>query len=323
MSPSRKRVRRPPPRVLSDEERFALYGIRPATWWQSCIKLVWYFIRRASWTVSRNVWRMTGSHWLFLKASHGNPQGEVQAIRYIRKHTTIPVPRVWGPFSWFGTTFIVMTRVPGHSFDAYEWNRMPRDAQDSIIYQLRDSISQLRALPPPSSPSICSVHGGPVFDSRIELRPVGPFADEDEMNWYVRQGMSMERLQERSPICYESHSRRHPLVLTHADLAPRNIMIEGSTVTGIIDWEMCGWYPAHWEYLKAHRGCYDPTPGGWNDRIREFVPPFDFELKADQTIAPEGPCVGFPEGTQLRYRSVVVDVKDGLGALLEKEWEVR
>lgn len=40
--------------------------------------------------------------------------------------------------------------------------------------------------------------------------------------------------------------------LTHGDLLPRNIMVEGSTVTGIIDWENAGYYPEFWEYCRMH-----------------------------------------------------------------------
>ncbi|KII84734.1 hypothetical protein PLICRDRAFT_94891 [Plicaturopsis crispa FD-325 SS-3] len=307
MSSPRKRVRRPPPPILSDEERFVRYGIRPTPWWRQHINAAVRRIRRISWVVIRSIWCVTGGLWLFIKISRHNPEAEAAAIRYVRRHTTISVPRVWGPFSWFGTRLIVMTRVRGHALHMLDWQRMSRSTQDSLIAQLHEFVSQLRAINPPPSPAICSVLGGPIYDSRIEYHPVGPFADEDEMNWYVRIGMPMEQLRTYSPICYEAHSRRHPLVLTHADLAPRNIMVDGDTVTGIIDWEMCGWYPAHWEYIKADRTCTNPAYKGWRDRIREFVPPFDLELAADQSVDPGGSCVGFARGSKLRYRSIVTE----------------
>lgn len=40
--------------------------------------------------------------------------------------------------------------------------------------------------------------------------------------------------------------------LTHGDLLPQNILVEGSTITGIIDWETAGYYPAFWEYCRMH-----------------------------------------------------------------------
>ena len=28
----------------------------------------------------------------------------------------------------------------------------------------------------------------------------------------------------------------------------------GTTISGIVDWEQCGWYPEYWEYCKMHLG---------------------------------------------------------------------
>ena len=58
----------------------------------------------------------------------------------------------------------------------------------------------------------------------------------------------------------------HKIVITHGDLhrdplknhstqylgqAIYQISNHRVTVTGIVDWEMCGWYPEYWEYVKA------------------------------------------------------------------------
>ena len=43
-----------------------------------------------------------------------------------------------------------------------------------------------------------------------------------------------------------------PVHLTHSDLLPKNILVNGSTITVIIDWEMAGFYPEFWEYCRMH-----------------------------------------------------------------------
>lgn len=56
----------------------------------------------------------------------------------------------------------------------------------------------------------------------------------------------------------------HRIVMTHGDLHPRNIMVSWEQdqsdeetremelkVTSILDWDLAGWYPEYWEYLKA------------------------------------------------------------------------
>jgi hypothetical protein len=42
------------------------------------------------------------------------------------------------------------------------------------------------------------------------------------------------------------------IVLTHGDLVPRNILVRNGNVVGIVDWEMAGFYPEYWEYVKGH-----------------------------------------------------------------------
>ncbi|PHH50955.1 hypothetical protein CFIMG_004424RAa [Ceratocystis fimbriata CBS 114723] len=57
----------------------------------------------------------------------------------------------------------------------------------------------------------------------------------------------------------------HRAVITHGDLNPRNIMASWETKPTVnelvlekelrsavlIDWEMAGWYPEYWEFVKA------------------------------------------------------------------------
>lgn len=43
----------------------------------------------------------------------------------------------------------------------------------------------------------------------------------------------------------------HDIVLTHNDFAPRNILVQGSKVVAIVDWEFSGYYSEYWEYNKA------------------------------------------------------------------------
>jgi hypothetical protein len=43
----------------------------------------------------------------------------------------------------------------------------------------------------------------------------------------------------------------HEIILTHGDISPRNIIVQGSKVVAILDWEMAGFYPEYWEYAKA------------------------------------------------------------------------
>lgn len=45
-------------------------------------------------------------------------------------------------------------------------------------------------------------------------------------------------------------AQEYPIVLTHNDLCPRNVMIDDGRVSGIIDWEFAGMYPVYYEYFR-------------------------------------------------------------------------
>ena len=41
------------------------------------------------------------------------------------------------------------------------------------------------------------------------------------------------------------------IVLTHGDFAPRNILLQNTKIVAVLDWELSGYYPEYWEYVKA------------------------------------------------------------------------
>jgi hypothetical protein len=70
---------------------------------------------------------------------------------------------------------------------------------------------------------------------------------------------------------------QHCIVLTHSDFTPRNVLVDQGKVVAILDWEMAGYYPGYWEYVKAY---YRPD---WNsswfrDRVVDsMLPPYHIE----------------------------------------------
>ncbi len=71
------------------------------------------------------------------------------------------------------------------------------------------------------------------------------FRDEVHLNLQLRCRHPVE---ESVPIVAVAHAKPHPLVFTHGDLMARNIMVQETRVTAIIDWECAGSFPAHIEY---------------------------------------------------------------------------
>ncbi|EGO26541.1 hypothetical protein SERLADRAFT_436356 [Serpula lacrymans var. lacrymans S7.9] len=115
-------------------------------------------------------------------------------------------------------------------------------------------VRQLRLLSrPPQVPpgAVCSLRGAPFLDSRISgNQPLGPYPSESTFNDrlviaanpFMDEGLT-------TPIRARMRND-HPIVFTHGDLAPRNIMMRGSEIVAIVDWEESGWMPEHWELVK-------------------------------------------------------------------------
>jgi aminoglycoside phosphotransferase (APT) family kinase protein len=174
---------------------------------------------------------------------------EVATMRFVARNTNIPIPFAWTSFRWRSIEYIVMSRVPGVTLEDMLKNSKDGtiENQEAIIDKLRHFVAQLRSLKSPHGPLICSVLGGPIDDYRVCHFPSGPYDDEQHMNLQLRCAHPVDRLPD---FVISSHAISHPIVFTHGEIDPRNILVQGSRVT-LMDWETAGWFPAHWEYCKA------------------------------------------------------------------------
>lgn len=105
---------------------------------------------------------------------------------------------------------------------------------------------------------------------------MGPFSDEANFSQELR-------------FSDEPCRRGHEIVFTHADLNPRNILIDKVAipggkkswrVTGIVDWETAGYYPEYWDFTKAmfegfrwplrYNDLIEKVFGGFGDYSREL-----------------------------------------------------
>ncbi|KAI1810837.1 hypothetical protein GGS20DRAFT_589166 [Poronia punctata] len=193
-------------------------------------------------------------------------RNEFNALRLVRQHTTIPVPKPLDvvtapttdsnvdeadPFlpSFCLNSYLLTTRMPGVPLSTCNDLLSGRDLE-RIAAQLKHYITQLRTIPNTVNKKapICDTLGGPCRDARIRGGDsVGPFADEAAFSQMLR-------------IPDEPSRRGHEIMFSHADLNPRNILVEehvqpdGSVtwnVSGFVDWEFSGYFPEYWEYTKA------------------------------------------------------------------------
>ncbi|CAP80413.1 Pc12g07860 [Penicillium rubens Wisconsin 54-1255] len=201
---------------------------------------------------------------------------ELAALKYVAEHTSIPVPKVFNTHYHDGDLYIEMEIIRGMNLEAaWYHSHLSQDQKKDIIAEVAGHISQLRKLEPPREGMVASASLGEAMDHRVGSCTFGPFTSHKGFHSYLRANAPIEDCNEVfGPEVTECHSRHYRSCFTHADIAPRNIMVDDGKVSAIVDWQFGGWYPEYWEYTKAHYGQIDRPEwrrlGAANAFIREI-----------------------------------------------------
>ena len=151
---------------------------------------------------------------------------------------------------------------------------------DFVVHDLSVLIAEMRSIPNLHG-NIGSVSGGP-FQNQHFARPLAePFNDLHEMNAYWRVMLDPMLSPSYVDLAFteELLPTTCPIVFTHGDLNPRNIIVDPGSkrIVGIIDWAWAGWYPEYWECGRMlASGCLTPdyetlTPI-WIKIVRNIFP---------------------------------------------------
>ncbi|EIM85020.1 kinase-like protein [Stereum hirsutum FP-91666 SS1] len=210
---------------------------------------------------------------LILKIGRDDVASEAATVNFIRSNTTIPVPHVVASDSAFGRSYMLMRRVEGMPLE-FAWPDLDAGQRANVVEQLRSFAAQLRTLSPTLSRghsvhAVCALNNASFWDSRISSAPTGPFPDERAFNDHLVAVAERYMDETTLPAIRARMRDDHRICFTHGDLAPRNIMVQGDNVTAIIDWEEAGWYPEHWEIVKA-LWCTLKDPE-WLSAVRRIV----------------------------------------------------
>ncbi|KAF7763833.1 hypothetical protein Agabi119p4_8370 [Agaricus bisporus var. burnettii] len=199
---------------------------------------------------------------------------EVLALRFARSVLPNLVPKILHhpqpPRGRHSTThrvwYICMEKCPGVPLEAVI-DDMSVDELDHIAEQLKTVLSTMSKL---TSKSLGSVTGGPYrnFFYPSHLSPKYPFSSVGEFIDSYRQILLLFCTESFTESLLSQLPRNDTVQFTHGDLLPKNILVNGSEITAIVDWATAGFYPAYWEYCRM----YDPhfSSKGWDyvlDRI--------------------------------------------------------
>ncbi|PGH36831.1 hypothetical protein GX50_00288 [[Emmonsia] crescens] len=222
---------------------------------------------------------------IVMKAGCGIDIDHVPTMEYIKTRAPcVPIPDIHGVFQAGNRNYVFMTRIKGEALDQV-WKSLNTTQKASIKEQLGPMFSSIRSVPPPPSDEPQAILGGGIprrcKDVRRHIREAErPLENEAEFNQFLT---SHPRRTETAWLAMIRSflATDHKFVMTHGDLHPRNIMVTVSDVssthpsaghveiTGLIDWEMCGYYPEYWEYVKA---LHTVSPGDGFDDWWAYLP---------------------------------------------------
>ncbi|KAF9884422.1 hypothetical protein FE257_001753 [Aspergillus nanangensis] len=195
-----------------------------------------------------------------------------------QENTSIPVPEVVEDWEENDHAFIVSRRVPGKTLHE-PWATLSDEQKKTIAREVAEYLAQLRRL---QSDRMEAVGGRPIYCDLLILRaegdrrsnvPHGPLSSDVEL-WAEMEGSlkgppeaARMRLRSRMPPA-------EPYTFTHCDLTDVNIMVENGHLTGIIDWEMSGYFPVWWEY--ACTSIVDSEEDSeWKALLRPYMPNYE------------------------------------------------
>lgn len=212
-------------------------------------------------------------------------RAEVAAMQLVRERTSVPVPRVLKTVipnddeDKYGIIF--MEYMDGSSLqDA--WPLYTAEDKQSVMTQLKGYFHQLRQIEGDYIGSIDkSVCNDQLFANREN--DYGPYKDEEAFRAGIAQSLracDANAFTQTVVNMVNAMPKSKRTVLTHGDLAPRNILVRDGNVVAIVDWEMSGFYPEYWEYAKAH--FFADYDHAWMEdgALDGILDPFRLELAA-------------------------------------------
>ncbi|KAI5455757.1 kinase-like domain-containing protein [Mariannaea sp. PMI_226] len=195
---------------------------------------------------------------------------EVNALQVARK-AQLPVPCVYNTeTTQDGTKHLKMEYIEGETLNKI-WPNMSTNEKKDIAQQLRTLLEIMQSIPPPPN-LIGGCDGEEIRDLHVRSIHRAPSCiNEEGFNAYILSSLS----QSIPSSIYKAFAQRlqtnHRIVFSHCDLSPRNIIVKEGKIKGLIDWELAGWYPEYWEYVKFFERS-DRKEGDWLDYADHIFP---------------------------------------------------
>jgi phosphotransferase family enzyme len=227
-------------------------------------------------------------------------------LQYVASHTTVPVPKLHAVHTaQNGFIYLELDYIRGDTLSAV-WDDLSAAQRTAIFVELKQHLTILRGLQPPAEGTVCSALQNPAYGCRVGFRFFGP-VNHREFHSLLRKHLVWEDVETfLGQQVASTQTSSYRTCFTHADLAPRNIIVRQGRIAAIIDWGFAGWYPEYWEFTKAHYNYFSGED--WEDLLQTALTPYETELEAERILWRMLPEPGtrssgmFRDGSSFEYK---------------------
>ncbi|PPQ69923.1 hypothetical protein CVT26_013249 [Gymnopilus dilepis] len=205
-------------------------------------------------------------------------------MEFVRKSTSIPVPRVLDVFEFNGMVHILQEYVDGDLLVDI-WPTLDPDSRRRCMQQLRGYLDELRSLSPPHPGRVEAVNSSCCVDDRISSswRLFDNVDDFTEFLGYEVFRSDSQRYPEIQEPLKKIAGRQWRTVFSHGDLGPHTILWKDGKIVSIIDWEFAGWLPEYWDYTRSYFGSIRSSPDWW-EMLQGIAVRYPEELEVEKCI---------------------------------------
>ncbi|CAG8958701.1 hypothetical protein HYFRA_00011543 [Hymenoscyphus fraxineus] len=184
---------------------------------------------------------------------------EYSSLQYLEAHAPgLPVPRPHGLIKFSNQLIMFMTYIPTTTLQT-AWRNLTAENKLSIQDSLQSYFVTLRSLKMPLGHNMGGVRGEGVQDFHmVEHKPQLLKTMLEFEDWQF----SVDEDKHPPSRAFTTFLRNflppssNECVFTHGDLRPANIMVKQNAesnyiISGIIDWEMSGFYPEYVESMQV------------------------------------------------------------------------
>ena len=216
-----------------------------------------------------------------LKAGSRVKMSEAEAMRFVAKKTSIPVPAVHASYIKDGNGYILMSKIPGNPLRD-RWNTLQEDQRASVIDQLKKHVDELELLKGDFYGALWNLASEDIFFKHCPFPHkdflYGPYYSQREYNDGLVEALANSRppsgLTNSDNLLIEKLrglQQDESNVFSHGDLHLSNILVDDDCrVTGIIDWEGAGFSFRGREYFETKSRARNPE---WADALEAIFRP--------------------------------------------------